>query len=189
MAETDQDAAAARRLFVLVLRCQAGDEGAFTELHRQFSGRTLRYLKGLVGDPMADDAQQEVWLTVYRRIAEVANPAGFRTWLYRVTRHRAIDLLRRERHRTDLVNVEAADLDAVPDPRPSDGGFGTTDLEPILARLSAPHREVLLLRFWEEMSYADVALVVGCSIGTVRSRLHHAKEHVRGLLGAEGETS
>ena len=48
-----------------------------------------------------------------------------------------------------------------------------------MAQLSPVHREVLHLRFWEEMAYGEIALVLGCSVGTVRSRLHHAKRRLR----------
>jgi len=173
------------RLYLQVLRCQTGDPAAFAELHRQFSSRTLRYLRGILGDAMADDVQQEVWLTVFRRISEVVNPAGFRTWLYRVTRHRAIDAVRRERRRSELLEGDAGDvdMDAIPAGRPGPGSdLDPAVMEPLLARLTPVHREVLVLRFREDMSYGEIAIVMGCSVGTVRSRLHHAKERMRELL-------
>lgn len=168
--------------YLRVLRCQAGDEGAFADLYREFSGRTLRYLRGIVGEAAADDVQQDVWLTVYRRIAEVANPGGFRTWLYRVTRHRAIDAIRREGRRSELI--APADEDFDPDTIAGsatgpDDAFDGPDLEPLLAELSNLHREVLILRYREDLSYGEIALVTGCSVGTVRSRLHHAKANLR----------
>ena len=82
-----------KRLFLLVLRCQAGDETAFSRLMTWFGGRTLAHLRGLVGDE-AEDVQQDVWLTVYTRIGALSNPRAFRTWLFQTTRHRAIDFLR-----------------------------------------------------------------------------------------------
>ena len=57
------------REYLLVLRCQAGDERAFADLFNRFRPRTLRHLEGLLGFDAAQDAQQEVWLTVYRRIS------------------------------------------------------------------------------------------------------------------------
>lgn len=171
------------RLYLQVLRCQTGDPAAFAELHRLFSGRTLRYLRGILGDAMADDVQQDVWLTVFRRISEVANPAGFRTWLYRVTRHRAIDAVRRERRRSDLLEANDEDVDAIATNRPEPGSaLDPAVMEPLLSRLSPAHREVLVLRFWEDLSYGEIALVTGCSLGTVRSRLHHAKVRMRELF-------
>jgi RNA polymerase sigma-70 factor (ECF subfamily) len=176
------------RLYLLVLRCQTGDQAAFADLYHQFSARTLRYLRGIVGDASADDVQQEVWLTVYRRLADVVNPAGFRTWLYRVTRHRAIDAVRREGRRSELIaaTAEPFDPDAMPAAGPgAEEHLDGQSLEPVLARLSKVHREVLILRFREGLSYEEVAVVTGCSVGTVRSRLHHAKANVRAVLEAQ----
>lgn len=185
MAATSPDSREAKRLFLLVLRCQSGDEGAFAALHAEFSARTRRYVAGLVGDDLADDVHQDVWMTVYRRVRDVDNPAGFRTWLYRVTRHRAIDMLRRERRRMDLVVAPTEALEEVAGAAP-DAALGVSEMEPVLARLTPLHREVLLLRFWDDLSYGEMALVAGCSIGTIRSRLHHAKAQVRTIVGAAG---
>lgn len=175
------------RLHLQVLRCQAGDERAFAALFEEFAGRTLRYLRGLVGEA-AEDVQQEVWLAVYRGIAALADPRAFRTWLYRTTRHRAVDFLRRRRRERELVaefEAESAeDAGATPDEDP------LAALEPLersalhdaLATLPAVQREVLVLRYQDGLSYAEVALVVGCSVGTVRSRLHHAKRRLHDAI-------
>lgn len=171
------------RLHFLVLRCQTGDERAFARLMEEFGSRTLRYLRGLVGES-AEDVQQEVWLSVYRHIAGLAKPGAFRTWLFRTTRHRALDFLRKERRERELIadvpidsvnETPIADDDAPPiDPAVPDDVF---------AELPAPQREVLLLRYRDDMSYAEIALIVGCSIGTVRSRLHYAKLRLQEFLG------
>ena len=85
------------REHLLVLRCQVGDEAAFSGLYDRFGNRTLRYLDGLVGPDAAADVQQEVWLAAFRGISRVTNPGGFRTWLYQITRHQAIDFLRKRK--------------------------------------------------------------------------------------------
>jgi len=169
---------------LLVLRCQAGDEDAFSELFDRFSHRTLRYLEGLLGPNAAADAQQEVWLAVFRGISRLTNPGAFRTWLYQTTRHRAVDILRKEKRESELLSAAM-----IESPEPSeeapDLSLEAQDrraLETGLAGLSAPHLEVLLLRYWEEMRYADIALILGCSVGTVRSRIHHAKRKLREAL-------
>jgi RNA polymerase sigma-70 factor, ECF subfamily len=171
------------QLHLLVLRCQVGDEGAFTRLFALFSSRTLAYLRGLVGDA-ADDVQQEVWLAVYRGISGLNNPNAFRTWLFRTTRHRAVDVLRREkRERALFLDVSSEDEQVVGVAAHHD----TDDFhQPLpaaaLAKLSALHREVLQLRYGDDLSYAEIALVVGCSVGTVRSRLHNAKQRLHELM-------
>lgn len=166
------------RLHLLVLRCQAGDDGAFEDLYAEFGPRTSRYLASLVGDFAADDIQQEVWLTVYRRISSLADPARFRTWLFAAARNRAIDWLRRVKRESLLFDEDAAGLVDETAPATDSTGarsFDDEDVRAAMAALPPAHREVLLLRYRNEMSYAEIGLVTGCPIGTVRSRLHHAR--------------
>jgi len=181
------------RLHLQVLRCQAGDERAFAALFDRFAGRTLRYLRGLVGDA-AEDVQQEVWLAVFRGVAALADPRAFRTWLYRTTRHRAVDFLRRRRRERELAADVAADV-ATEGAEAGDAGDDDplAALEPLdqsalhdaLAALAPAQREVLVLRYQDGLSYAEIALVVGCSVGTVRSRLHHAKRRLHDAIAPQ----
>ncbi len=170
------------RLHFLVLRCQAGDEQAFGQLLDWFAERTLVYLEGLVG-PDAEDVHQDVWLSVYRGIRTLHNPRAFRTWLFRTTRHHAIDFLRRrkrEQRLLELAAVEARASNEVEEERSItlDGAF----LDAAMSELSPAHREVVLLRFRDDLSYTEIAMVIGCPIGTVRTRLHHAKRKLYQLL-------
>ena len=171
------------RLHLLVLRCQAGDEQAFAQLLAEFGERTLAYLRGLIGDD-ADDVHQEVWLAVYRGLHTLGDPGAFRTWLFRTTRHRAIDWLRRRKRERELLEDVAAEATSSSAP-PDESALSAADdaaLETALAGLPPPQREVLLLRYRDDLSYAEIALVVGCPMGTVRTRLHHAKRRLHELL-------
>lgn len=171
-------------IHLLVVRAQLGDEQAFNKLYELFSNRTFRYLEGLIGEDAAD-IHQELWLSVYRSIRHVGNPNAFRTWLYRATRHRAIDFLRAAKRKQELIEeVSIDDLDV------SDEEMGGTDIQRVdigkaLVSMPAAQREVLLLRYRDDMSYAEMALVIGCPMGTVRTRLHHAKKRMHELLKRE----
>jgi RNA polymerase sigma-70 factor (ECF subfamily) len=179
-------------LHLLVVRCQTGDEKAFARLLDRFGPRTLRYLQRLVGDE-AEDVHQEVWLDVYRRIGQLATPAAFVTWLFTITRHRAIDFLRRRRRMHELLEDVAAErlvhgdvaIDAGSAELDGLDGAGAEELSAAIAALPSLHREVLLLRYQEELSYLEIAAVVGCSIGTVRSRLHHARRRLHEAIAPE----
>lgn len=141
------------------------------------------YLRGLLGEA-AEDVQQEVWLSVYRGIRTLSNPGAFRTWLFRTTRHRAIDFLRKRKREQELF--ADTELDLVESKVATEGSRSPAVDESTLAAamggLPAVQREVLLLRYQDELSYAEISLVVGCSIGTVRSRLHHAKRRMQELI-------
>ena len=175
-------------LHLVVLRCQTGDERAFAHLLKTFGERTLRYLRGLVGDD-ADDVHQEVWLTVYRNISALANPGAFRTWLFQTTRHRALDYLRRRKRERELLEDVAIEISADTDAErePSLGAFDEAALDRVLMAIPPPQREVLLLRYRDDLSYNEIAAIVGIPLGTVRTRLHHAKRRLEDLL-TRGET-
>lgn len=178
MVRPDPEGTETLRLHLLVLRCQAGDEAAFARLHAKFGPRVLGYLRRLVGED-AEDVEQEVWVTVYRRIAELVNPGAFRTWLFRTTRYRAIDHLRRRCREQELFVDDAAAEHVV---QPEDTGPPLAMVEELVARLPAPQREVLTLRYQDQLSYAEIALIVGCAVGTVRSRLFYARQKLEELL-------
>lgn len=166
---------------VLVLRCQAGDEAAFTELVERYQPRLRYFLRKMLRDATAaEDALQEVWLDVSRSVARLTDAGAFRAWVYRIARDRAARELRR--HRPPHRPLDEADP---PDGRADDGRFTADDAARVhaaLDELAEDHREVLVLRYVEDMAYDEIARVAGCQVGTVRSRLHYAKRALRGVL-------
>jgi len=172
------------RLYLLVLRCQAGDASAFDRLMNEFGGRTLAHLRGLVGED-AEDVQQEVWLTVYRQLSGLSNPRAFRTWLFQTTRHRAIDFLRARKRERELTEEAAREREPAIAPADELFDLDGSSLGATLNALIPIHREVLVLRYQEDMSYGEMAIVAGCSIGTIRSRLHAAKRRLQEALRSE----
>jgi RNA polymerase sigma-70 factor, ECF subfamily len=171
------------RLHLLVLRCQAGDEHAFRQLFDAYSGHTMNYIHAMVGDA-ADDVQQELWLAVFRSISSLSNPRAFRTWLFRSARHRALDFLRRAKREMQFIDdvpVDAIETAEIREDSPIPE-LGETDLGTALDCLSPLHREVLLLHYQDDLTYAEIALVVGIPIGTVRTRLHNGRRKLQDIL-------
>ena len=162
---------------LLVLRCQAGDEGALAELIERYQPRLMLYMRQMLGDRhAAEDAVQEVWLSVYRAVAKLKDAGAFRGWVYRIARDHAYSMLRRK-GRIECPVEEADSALAPPDPE-----FDDEDRRLVQAsvnRLPHEQREVLLLRFIEQMSYEQIAAAIGCQLGTVRSRLFYAKRALR----------
>src|SRR5262249_9549852 len=173
----------AERLYeqVLVVRCQTGDEDAFTALVERYGRRLRYYLRKMLGGSAdaAEDMLPDVWLDVVRGAGRLAAAGAFRPWVYRVAPDRAARRLRRRCPDVQpLLDLDPADDSA-------GGDFSAADAERIhaaLNELAAEHREVLVLRFLEEMSYEEIARVVGGPLGTVRSRLHYAKRALRRIL-------
>jgi RNA polymerase sigma-70 factor (ECF subfamily) len=165
---------------VLVLRCQARDEAAFEEIVSRYTPRLRYYLRRLLGGAeAAEDALQEVWLDAFRGITRLVEPGAFAAWVYRIARDRAFRELRRRRpfvpfEDFDIID-EASDTEEF---SPEDAGR----IHGALEMLRLEHREVLVLRFIEDMTYEEIAGVVGCHVGTVRSRLHYAKRALRRII-------
>ena len=185
---TDQAELIYERL--LVVRAQAGDEAAFAELVERYSPRLRYFLRKLLGPERhrgrslqadgAEDALQDVWLDVFRHLPRLADPQALVAWLYRIARDRAYGRLRKARRTEPLDESQIVDAAAA-----DEGDFSAEDAARIhaaLDELPPEQREVLVLRFLEDMSYEQIARVVGCQLGTVRSRLHYGKQALRRLL-------
>ncbi len=166
---------------VLVVRCQLGDQAAMEELIANCQPKLRGYLAKLLGSPQeAEDLTQDVWLDVFRDLPKLSKPGSFVPWLYRIARNRAF---RTFRSRKPIAS--SSEVDYVADEIEEADDFGPDDARRVheaLEKISAIHREILLLRFLENMSYEDIAAVTDCEIGTVKFRLHHAKRLLRQIL-------
>jgi RNA polymerase sigma-70 factor (ECF subfamily) len=174
------------RRALLVLRAQSGDEAAFAALMQQYGDGLLRYLRGLVGDD-AEDVWQETWLAVYRNLSGLAEPAAFPVWLLRSARHRALNWLRRHRRERELlVDVPLDAVSATPDTgealSEAFDGIDAARLDAAMREMPPPQREALILRFRDDLSYAQIAQITAVPVGTVRARLHYAKKRLAQLL-------
>ena len=163
---------------IYVIQAQLGDDDAFMKLVDHYSARLLYYIRRLLEDAdRSDDVLQEVWLTVYKKINTVRDASAFSVWLYRTARNRAIRLLRDE---SRYVLVGQHDETALIDDNRENWLFDDINkLHRVLTTLSPEQKEAIVLRFFEEMSYQQISEIVGCSIGTVRSRIHYAKQELR----------
>jgi RNA polymerase sigma-70 factor (ECF subfamily) len=163
---------------LVVLRCQVGDEAAFEMLFDRYNGRLLYYLRRLLGTGgQAEDVLQTVWLKVVRKIGSLREPRAVRTWMYRIAHNEAVQQLRDSGREIALGEQEEI-LQAVAeeDDQPP---LDIARVHVALDEISPEHRAVLTLRFLDDLSYEQIAGVVGCSLGTVRSRIHYAKRALR----------
>lgn len=161
----------------LVVRCQLGDRRAMEELFLRYNRSLGYYLRQMLGRDDVVDVQQETWLTVIRTIGRLRCPEAFAVWLYRVAHNKAMSRLTKRGTTASLDDDVAAEIieDSPFEFSPSDAARIHTEM----AKLTDKHREVLMLRFIEDLSYEQIAEVVGCTPGTVRSRLYYAKAALR----------
>jgi RNA polymerase sigma-70 factor (ECF subfamily) len=129
----------------------------------------LRFLRG--DEAAARDATQEAFVRMFRAAATFRSESRLSTWLYRIVANTCIDELRRRRRLVLLGDIPPALHPAVP---PSDADEVDADVTAAVERLSPKLRLAVLLRYFEDLSYDEMAEVLGCSTGTVASRLSRA---------------
>jgi RNA polymerase sigma-70 factor (ECF subfamily) len=188
---------------LLIRRLQQRDESAFTEMVRLYQHKVFNLVYRMVGSrEEAEDVAQEVFVTVFKHVDTFRGDAKFSTWLYRIatnhTRNR-MKYLGRRAHNTTSELDEAAENDAAqaqpssmrPQIAGPDAVLEGLQLERVvqegIASLEPEHREVMVLRDVENLSYEEIASITGVAEGTVKSRLHRArlalKEHMARHLG------
>lgn len=172
----------------------AGDARAFDFLYEKYRERVYRLAyRFLRNREDALEVAQDVFLRVYLGLSKFKTQSKFFTWLYRVAVNRAIDFARAKRGaRPKGVDAEVLELAARPLPgrRPAPDPVEVAAerelaeaVREAVAGLSEKHRAVFLLHATENLSYREIAEVVGCSLGTVMSRLFYARKKLQRALG------
>ena len=174
---------------LLISRARGGDRDAFGELVEQYRDNVYRLAYRMCGNAYdADEAAQEAFVAAWRALPNFRGDAKFSTWLYRLTTNAAIDVMRREKRHQTVGDGEMMDLADDAD-SPQETVERTEQQEAVqkaLATLSEEYREVLLLRYMEELDYAEIAEVLQLPSGTVKSRINRAKAALKTALLKSG---
>jgi len=176
----------------LLKRISAGDEEACRELYRIYERRLFAFLRRMVGN--TEDAEEclgDVMVAVWQRAQTFRGDSRVVTWLFGIAYYKAMDKLR---DRPQAVFADPVEAEIVPDSRPDPsisllGDQRREKISSALARLSPEHRAVIELTFFLELPYAEIARIMDCPVGTVKSRVFHALKRLRPLLvelGLEG---
>ena len=166
---------------MLVIRSQIGDESAFQELVQLYGPRLLLFTKRMLQsspDAVAD-VMQEVWIAVYRALPRLQEASRFQSWAFRIARDRIYREYRRRK--TAFHPADDSQLSEVSEPDELSAAVDREELDRCLNSISPEHREALVLRYFEEMSYEEIARVTGSSLGTVRSRIHYGRQALKKL--------
>jgi len=173
-------------------QARSGDSAAFgklVRLHQQRIHRLAFHLTGNQGE--ADDVTQETFLRAYRAIARFDGRADLFTWLYRICVNVALNMRRqRKRVTTDIDDPASPEIAA--DSTGSDPVQAVSDaqvykaLKIAMDGLSEALRTTLILACVEQQPYADIAVVLGCSEGTIAWRVHEARRRLRDALDEQG---
>src|SRR5213080_1467129 len=177
----------------LVRAAQKGDMAAFEELVARHRDKIYaRAFSMMRNEDDAVDLSQEAWVKGWQRLKQFQGESSFGTWLTRIVINLCLDQLRKQkRHRTDSIEAMSEESGGVERQMPVVNVNPTAGLERAelrqridraLGQLSYEHRTELVLHEFEEMEYKEIAKTMGCSIGTVMSRLFYARRKLAALL-------
>lgn len=174
---------------LLIARARGGDSAAFGELVEQYRDSVYRLAYRMCGNAHdADEAAQEAFVAAWRGLPNFRGDAKFSTWLYRLTTNASIDLMRRENRHRAVAEDEMPEIEDRAD-SPQQQVERTEQQEAVqqaLASLSEDYREILLLRYMQELDYTEIAEVLRLPAGTVKSRLNRAKAALKSALLQSG---
>src|SRR5690348_15388303 len=180
----------------LVRRCQAGDTEAFDELVSRYRTRVYSMIYNMVhSEQDAWDLAQDSFFKAWKSINRFRGQSSFYTWIYRIVMNVTIDWLRKKRVKgaglefDDATQLRQVDPASKTLPKTEALPFEMMQRNEIRARiekaidqLSPEHRAVILMKEIEDMQYHEIAEALGCSIGTVMSRLFYARKKLQSLL-------
>ncbi len=169
----------------LVLRWQAGDLDAAKSLVARWQKRLWCYARRLTNsDDGANESVQEAWMAAVRGLGRLGDPSRFRAWMYRIVSRKAADWIRSQQRRRRVV-------DSVQEREPSAEPMvaaGRPELESVreaLLRLTPDQRQLLILHHVEGLGLNEIAEVIGVPVGTVKSRLFHARSKLKVIIETE----
>lgn len=179
----------------LVRQAQEGHLGAFDELIRRYQERVYATVYHMTSNHEdANDLTQEAFVKAYKALSSFKGDSSFFTWVYRIAVNKTINFLKQRKNRHNSMSLNDLDFNAEHDPdlvalvseKNPRRDMGLVELQEKLneamQKLSETHRLVVTLHDIQGMSHEEIAQIMGCNTGTVRSRLFYARQQLQGSL-------
>nr|WP_070959043.1 sigma-70 family RNA polymerase sigma factor [Hyphomonas sp. Mor2] len=168
---------------LLVTLARSGDRQAANRLAARWYPRLMRTALRMLRDRNeAEEAVQEAWTGICRGWPRLSDPAMFPAWAFGILRRKCVDRIRSAQKRRG----RSAPLESAPEPSQPARGELRVEIDQALAALSEDHRLAALLYFGEGLRLNEIAAVTGVPVGTAKSRIFHARQHLKSTL--KGET-
>lgn len=169
---------------LLVLRCQDGNTAALSELVAKWQPRILRHAMRLTANrDAAADVSQAAWLAIIRGIDRLNDPACFRRWAYRIVAFKSADWIRnRQQDRTFAGPIAAEPTDCRTMGTAHNGEDEIAAIRLAMMRLTTDHKSILSMFYLEDMPLAEIAEAMSLPLGTIKSRLHYARQALKDTL-------
>jgi RNA polymerase sigma-70 factor (ECF subfamily) len=173
-----------------------GDRTAFGRLVKAYQGPVYNLTYRMLGDPQeAEDAAQEVFFRAYRKLGSYDPGRKFSTWLLSIASHHCIDRLRRRRLKWHSIDDENLPQDVMISHEPGPERHALQNereaqVQELLNTLSPDYRTVVVLHYWYDLSYEEIAETTGSTVSAVKSRLFRARRMLaKRLQGAQAQTN
>ena len=169
----------------IVLRCQNGDADAMGTLIIRYQHWVYNIAYGILGHHQdAEDVAQDAFVSAWENIGKFQFRSRFSTWLYRIVKNKCLNHIDQyQRRKTDPTEIDDSQpwvpLDTV---TPEEEALRTEEKEIVhaaLAKLKPNYREILVLRELRDLAYEEIAEILGCTLGRVKSRLHEARKALK----------
>lgn len=170
---------------VLIEAAKSGDQEAFRHIVERYQGAVYNLAYRMLGTPEeAEDAAQEIFVRIYRQLGRYDPERKFSTWTLAIATNYCIDQLRRRR--MQLVPLD----NIIPWARTRDSGpegealssESRDEMQRLLKRLPEKYRAPLVLRYWEDLSCAEIAEILGVPEGTIKTQIHRARKQLGKML-------
>ena len=166
--------------FALVREFMSGQVAAFDRLYERHSAYVYNTCLGILGNPEdARDVTQDTFVQLYRSLPKFRGRSKFSTWLYRIAVNKCMDALR---NRPKWESTDSLEWVRDADP-PAADHIQEEHVRQTILRLKPDYRAVLVLYYFQQLSYAEIAESLGCSVDQVRIRLHRARKAFRQIYG------
>ena len=165
----------------LIAACRRGEARAMERLYHQYKRRVFGMAHRIVGPSDAEEVAQEVFVRIFRALANFRGDSALSTWIYRLTVNAALSHLAKRGRRQEVGDDGLTELPAPPVAE-RDSALAAR-IEAALGQLPAGYRAILVLHDVEGLSHEECASILECRVGTCKSQLHKARARMRELLG------
>ncbi len=161
----------------LISRIIAGEQAAMKQVYELYSGPLQSFVKTYLADPQeAADVAHETMLEVWRRANRFQGRSSLKSWMFSIARYKAIDK-NRKGARLSYTDIEPEIIDDAISPSEALAAIQNSQhIRNCIAKLSEAHQRVIHLAFYADMSYKEIAEIEDCPVGTIKTRILHAKK-------------
>lgn len=166
-----------------IKRIQDGEGGLYSDVIRLYQQRIYLYCYRLLNNKEeAEDAVQDILIKAYQHIGQYKPQADFTSWLYKIAYHHCLNLLRRQKFQQQVRRLLRQEVTAKSAEQTAQSRLFSEPVAAALAKLGVEERNLLILRIYEDKSFAEISEILGVSTATVRKRYERTRDKLKKAL-------